>query len=139
MTVFESINGRPHPPANFTGLWIDRYAGFGGRRELEFVDGKPNGWLRVFLRNGVVQRECRLVDGQYHGEMVTRDEHGAILDISPFDHGTGVYRIFMTDGVLGWEIHLRAGLRHGPRKRFNHRGELLRVEHYQEGVLVSAE
>ncbi len=138
MTVFESSNGTPALPSDFTGLWINHDAD-GGRRELEFVGGKPHGRLRVILPNGVVQRECSLVKGQYHGEMTVRDAHGSILDVSSFDHGTGVYRIFMTGGQLGWEIHLRAGLRHGPRKRFDHRGGLLSVEQYVDDVLVSAE
>jgi antitoxin component YwqK of YwqJK toxin-antitoxin module len=125
------------PPSDFTGLWVENREIDGSRREVEYVAGKPNGRFRVYLRNGVVQREGFMVDGLYHGELVTRDDRGEVLDVSRFEHGTGVYRIFMTSGQLAWEISIRSGRRHGPTKRFNWRGELVRVEDYRDGDRVA--
>jgi len=121
------------PPSDFTGLWVVQNEIDGSRRETEYVSGKPNGRFRIYLSNGIVQREVDMVDGLYHGEMVTRNDRGEVLDVSPFDHGSGVYRIFMTSGQLGWEVHMRAGKRHGTTKRFNWRGELISVEDYRDG------
>jgi antitoxin component YwqK of YwqJK toxin-antitoxin module len=125
------------PPNDFTGTWTFRNGIDASRREVEYVAGKPNGRFRVYLHNGVVQREGFMVDGLYHGEMITRNDRGEVLDVSHFDHGTGIYRIFMTSGQLGWEIHLRGGKLHGPKKRFNWRGELISVEEYRDGELIS--
>jgi antitoxin component YwqK of YwqJK toxin-antitoxin module len=123
------------PARDFTGLWVQRSEIDGSRCETEYVAGRPNGRFRVYLHNGVVQREGFKVDGLYHGELITRNNRGEVLDVSRFEHGTGVYRIFMTSGQLAWEISIRAGKRHGPTKRFNWRGELVRVEEYRDGEL----
>ncbi len=120
------------PPCDFTGLWVIRNEFDGSRRETEYAAGKPNGRFRVYLRNGVVLREGFMANGLYHGALVTRNGHGDVLDVSHFEHGTGVYRVFMTCGQLGWEISIRAGKRHGLTKRFNLRGELIGVENYRD-------
>jgi len=120
------------PPDDFTGLWISRGCD-GSRREWEMVEGVRTGLWRVILANGVVQRECLIQDGLYHGEMVVRNDRGEVLDVSPFDRGSGIYRIFMSSGKLGWEIEVRGGKKHGLAKRFTIGGELSLIEVFEDG------
>ena len=58
-----------------------------------------------------------MVDGLWHGEMITRGKAGLVLDRSPSVRGTGVYRIFTSDDRLAWEIPLQDGQRHGVVRR----------------------
>jgi antitoxin component YwqK of YwqJK toxin-antitoxin module len=125
------------PPEGFTGLWVLSSPTDGCKREIEYVAGKPNGRFRFYLPNGVVQREGSMIEGLYHGEMTVRNSWGVVLDVSHFEHGTGVYRIFMSSGHLGWEIPIRGGKKHGLVKRFDVHGALRCIEDYRDGQLVS--
>src|SRR5262245_57008795 len=104
------------PPNGFTGVWTSQRRE-DGWHEWTCVDGAKTGPWRVFLGDGSIQRECDLVDGNFHGVLITRGSAGQILDRSPFIHGTGIYRIFTSDDRLAWEIPLRGGRRHGVVRR----------------------
>jgi antitoxin component YwqK of YwqJK toxin-antitoxin module len=124
------------PSDDFTGTWTSPPRP-DGWREIEYGNGRPNGQFRVYLGNGIVHREGWLVDGLYHGEMIVRDSSGRVLDVSHFEHGTGIYRIFMSGGQLGSEIPIRNGKRHGLVKRFKVDGSLISVEEFVDDKRVS--
>lgn len=104
------------PPAGFTGTWTSPCRD-DGWDEWTCVGGAKTGPWRRLLSDGSVHRECDLVDGEFHGAMVTRGRAGLILDLSGFVHGTGVYRIFTSDDRLAWEIPLVRGRKHGLVRR----------------------
>jgi antitoxin component YwqK of YwqJK toxin-antitoxin module len=122
------------PPTGFTGVWTSPRQE-DGWDEWTCVDGAKTGPWRRFLRDGSVQRECELVDGHFHGVLITRGSSGQILDQSPFTHGTGVYRIFTSDDRLAWEIPVRGGRRHGVVRRLCN-GVWIE-EAWRDGVCVS--
>ena len=124
------------PPDDFTGVWVSDNGST--RREIEFIDGKSNGSVRVWTSDGQLLREGTSCDGLWHGPLTTRNAQGEILDVSHFEHGTGIYRIFNTRGQLGWEINLRAGKRHGLTQRWI-AGELVSVERYEHGQRAPTE
>lgn len=104
------------PPAGFTGMWESQRRA-DGWDEWTCVDGAKTGPWRRLRGDGSVQRECDLVDGMFHGVMVTRGSVNQLLDRSRFVHGTGVYRIFTTDDRLASEIPIVSGRKHGLVRR----------------------
>lgn len=124
------------PPSDFAGLWISRPVPNGARRETEYVAGVASGAFRDYDAHGALYREGGFVDGLFHGDLTTFDNNGEVLDVSRFQHRTGIFRHFMTSGQLGWEITVRAGKMHGPRTRRNWRGEIISVDHWCDGKLV---
>jgi antitoxin component YwqK of YwqJK toxin-antitoxin module len=125
------------PSDDFTGTWISPPRLDGGWHEVAYENGRPNGRFRRYLNNGVIHREGSMLNGLYHGEMIVRDSSGNVLDVSHFEHGTGIYRIFMSGGQLGWEIPIRNGKRHGLVKRFKVDGSSISVEEFVDDKRVS--
>jgi hypothetical protein len=124
------------PPAGFTGTWTSppRVSG-DGWDEWACVGGSKTGPWRRFLGDGRVQREAVLVDGNFHGILITRGSGGQILDRAPFVHGTGIYRIFTSDDRLAWEIPLVHGRKHGLVRRL--RDGVWHEEEWRNGVCSS--
>lgn len=130
--AFPLLPPAPSMPPDFTGIWTTGSPG-GGRTETEFVNGVQEGIYRAWTRDGVCLREGTKRNGHWHGTLITRAADGIILDMAPFDHGTGVYRIFNTIGQLVDEIPLRAGKHHGMARRWL-AGKPVETRHYIDGV-----
>jgi hypothetical protein len=136
-TIKAADRAAQKPPPDFTGLWtIERFDG--GRTEIEYVDGVPNGSYRSWLENGVCLREGCKRNGKWHGTLITRKSDGTVLDVSEFEDGTGTYRIFNTKGRLTDEVPLRNGKPHGVARRWRSE-KLVVTEHFVDGKRVAAE
>jgi hypothetical protein len=131
----ESATPPQNPPPDFTGLWINDHGG-GARVETEYVAGVPNGRYRSWNEEGVCLREGFKKNGQWDGELITRNSDGTVLDVSTFNEGTGIYKIFNSNGRLTDEIPMQHGKPHGTAKRWVC-GELVEMRHYVEGQCVA--
>ena len=125
------------PPAGFSGTWVRNQPG-APRSEIEYVDGVPNGRVRRWSRDCRLLFEGHVKDGLWHGALTHWGANGDVLDVSRFDHGTGIYRIYSSSGKLAQEISLRAGKRDGITRRWNGLRELVSVERYWDGNLIDS-
>jgi antitoxin component YwqK of YwqJK toxin-antitoxin module len=109
----------------------------GVRREVEYVNGVPNGIWRYWHPDGVCLRDGFRKNGQWHGTLVTRDTDGTVLDVSEFDEGTGVYRIFNSNKQMTDEIHLLHGKPHGVGRCWCF-GKLVMTTYFDHGECYAA-
>lgn len=94
------------------------------KHEIPKTDGKLEGWVRLYWRNGQIKRETFYKNHQRHGLERLWNQKGVLIDEGSYYKGVpiGLHRQWYEDGTLR-EKTFYFGPKHQTKKRYNRRGE----------------
>ncbi len=103
--------------------------------EITYIDGKINGIMRTYHRNGNLESEISYRDGQQHGFCRTYYPDGHMHNEKYFVDGkmNGAFKAWDQDGSLFFEIHYKDNKQHGPDKSYHRNGMLEYEDIYVNG------
>lgn len=106
------------------------------RSEVPMFNGKFQGMMRAYYRNGQLARTCFADNDVNEGTELTYDEKGNLYCIVTLVHGRreGSCRYYDKNGMVREEEMFSNNLKNGPTRIYDEEGKLRRTIMYVDGV-----